>query len=322
MFSSAGERPVFDTMGRGDIDGDQYYVISHNELVRGLSLPSARDYESQSAFPPTHGLNPCNPSANHRDPPLRDAFTKLRILTKPHTGGVRGLSRAVTEWMATCDQLGASSSTAIQLVDLVMKAHSVRSLSQSDLELFEEEFARQVQGPQLARPAYLAQGAQITESDSVVGLLALRATTAAEQITEALRQLKHRPAEHAQIMKELVASCLRSDNAMANEVQVEELEFQRALARSQQEAEQHVQPQPKHNCEESDWQMAQMLHSEINNVQVVTDASLTSIDTQIQELVQRRDRLETELVTHSCLTICKRSGYILSEWCFAGECRS
>ena len=47
MFSSKGDRPLADKLGGGDVDGDEYFVISNRELV-GLTPSKPHDFGTQN----------------------------------------------------------------------------------------------------------------------------------------------------------------------------------------------------------------------------------------------------------------------------------
>jgi hypothetical protein len=56
--------------------------------------------------------------------------------------------------MVTCDQLGATSNAAKELVNLALDAHGVRAMTLEELETFEQKWVEAVQLSSLQRPDY------------------------------------------------------------------------------------------------------------------------------------------------------------------------
>jgi hypothetical protein len=244
VFSAKGRRPVFDGMGQGDVDGDKYYVLSEKRLFPPASGDSdALDYGSQLMARPTHDPSPCQPAVGHGDADLQAAFAMMErcgvrcvllasVLTEtylcnvcsyqywdttdagrlvtPGQGGALALPRVVTEWMVTCDQLGATSNAARNLVNLALDSHGVsalhlatpplpvnaplslfshplnsvswwqvRAMALEDLESFESQWVEAVQLSGRSRPDYFQSSGQPSDIDEPAGGAAAAASISA-----------------------------------------------------------------------------------------------------------------------------------------------
>lgn len=270
MFSTRGSRPVFDTMGQGDVDGDKYYVLTHQQLFEALvgsTQGQAHDYASQAFERPKHRPQPFAPTPGHADADLRGAFAMLERLTdRRRGGGLLALGAIVKEWMVACDKLGATSTRALNLTERALEAHGVRSLRPEQLSAFEEKWTRMCRAmPQ--RPEYLGGGAQHTsrppptsaaavslagagagaaakddgsgasESNSVVGALDVLNKRAIALLDQAVQQLREGGANIDAVSRSLRKSLEGLGQTEGMRVSNAQLEIQRALARSQEDIE-------------------------------------------------------------------------------------
>eukprot|EP01052_Picozoa_sp_SAG31_P010047 SAG31_NODE_539_length_14296_cov_14.408819_8_plen_1116_part_00 len=265
VFSAKGRRPVFDGMGQGDVDGDKYYVLSEKSLFPPSTTENvAADYGSQTERPRHKpGNGPCSPEEGHPDAQLQLAYAMMERLVTPGKGGALALGQIVTEWMATCDQLGATSNAAKRLVNLALDAHGVRAMDLEELESFEEKWTEAVQLSTRQRPDYFlsrlhegtpaaeagvihgAETPAIASSNSVVGLLSRLTARVAQSIDLALEQLRQRDhvADHHHVLQFLMDQIAEAEKEF--QVPLRELETQRAAARSIEPGEAAGTPLPQ-----------------------------------------------------------------------------
>jgi hypothetical protein len=131
-------------------------------------------------------------------------------LVTPGQGGALALPRVVTEWMVTCDQLGATSNAARNLVNLALDSHGVsalhlatpplpvnaplslfshplnsvswwqvRAMALEDLESFESQWVEAVQLSGRSRPDYFQSSGQPSDIDEPAGGAAAAASISA-----------------------------------------------------------------------------------------------------------------------------------------------
>jgi hypothetical protein len=269
VFSAKGRRPVFDGMGQGDVDGDKYYVLSEKSLFPPPTAENtAADYGSQTERPlHRSGNGPCSPELGHPDAQLQAAYAMMERLVTPGKGGALALGQVVTEWMVTCDQLGATSNAAKELVNLALDAHGVRAMSLEELEAFEEKWTEAVQLSTHQRPDYFrsrqsatpddedaaatshpvaAAGAgAASSSNSVVGLLSRLTDTVVQSVEIALEQLRQSSdgQDHRPVLRFLMEEITEAEKQL--NVPLHELEAQRAAARSMQPGEEVGAPLPQ-----------------------------------------------------------------------------
>ena len=114
------------------VDIDRYYVISSKPVYATVLTEhptvngKAYGYASQTEQAPIHLHHPLLPRHDHPDANLDAVFTMSQRLNRPVYCGVSALTALgenVTMANGTCGQLGATSSFAIDLVQLAVDAH-------------------------------------------------------------------------------------------------------------------------------------------------------------------------------------------------------
>eukprot|EP00977_Amphora_coffeiformis_P013898 scaffold3784_cov174-Amphora_coffeaeformis.AAC.3 len=127
IFSARGERPLPDMLAGGDLDGDEYYVITEPRLIGMLNSARPQDYGSQKSNIPSHidvqEKFSVDPNANV--PSLDD---QLEVF---HQYIARGdmVSKTADAWIRVADREGPSSPDSLALAELCQQALDARKLA-------------------------------------------------------------------------------------------------------------------------------------------------------------------------------------------------
>jgi hypothetical protein len=129
VFSAKGQRPLADKLGGGDLDGDQYYVITEKDLVEHTQSVDAHDYGSQTddvAISVRINVQESfSVSSFARAPDLSNQLNVLRKLMA--LGDIVSLSSDA--WIRVADFEGAGSAQSLRLANLCQHALDARKLA-------------------------------------------------------------------------------------------------------------------------------------------------------------------------------------------------
>ena len=122
MFSSKGDRPLADKLGGGDVDGDEYFVISNRDLV-GLTPSEPHDFGTQN---PNIQCNVdisqafCAPMDHvSLDPP--NIQSQLNVLDKFMLNG-NLVGNSADAWLRLADKRGVADENVQKLAEIHQRA--------------------------------------------------------------------------------------------------------------------------------------------------------------------------------------------------------
>ena len=129
VFSSKGKRPLADKLGGGDLDGDEFYILTERRLVENMESVEAYDYgsrENEDDMKIRINTRSCFSVPESPAPVL--ATNQLSVLRRFMLLGDI-VSASSDAWIRVADAEGPGSSRALSMAHLCQQALDARKLA-------------------------------------------------------------------------------------------------------------------------------------------------------------------------------------------------